>query len=50
MTHYRGNYGNFLFLWDVLFGTAKITGRRPADFGIEDLPPSTWRRELLWPW
>lgn len=50
VTHYRGNYGNFLFLWDVLFGTAKITGRRPAEFGIEDLPPSTWRRELLWPW
>ena len=23
-THYKGNYGNFLFLWDVLFGTAHL--------------------------
>ena len=35
MTHYRGNYGNFLFLWDVMFGTAKITRRRPDTFGVE---------------
>jgi sterol desaturase/sphingolipid hydroxylase (fatty acid hydroxylase superfamily) len=50
VTHYRGNYRNFLFLWDVLFGTAKITGRRPEAFGIEDLPPQPWFRELVWPW
>lgn len=49
VTHYRGNYGNFLFLWDVLFGTAHITGRRPPDFGIEGLEPVGWFRELLWP-
>ncbi|MDG1482039.1 MAG: sterol desaturase family protein [Myxococcota bacterium] len=49
VTHYRGNYGNFLFLWDVLFGTAHITGRRPSDFGIEGLEPVGWSRELLWP-
>ena len=24
-TNYKGNYGNLLFFWDVLFGTAKIT-------------------------
>ena len=24
-TNYKGNYGNFLFFWDVLFGTAVIT-------------------------
>lgn len=23
--NYKGNYGNLLFFWDVLFGTAKIT-------------------------
>jgi sterol desaturase/sphingolipid hydroxylase (fatty acid hydroxylase superfamily) len=48
-THYRGNYGNLLFLWDILFGTAKITGRRPSSFGIEGLKPVPWYRELLWP-
>jgi sterol desaturase/sphingolipid hydroxylase (fatty acid hydroxylase superfamily) len=49
VTHYRGNYGNFLFLWDVLFGTAHITGGRPTQFGIEDLEPVGWFRELIWP-
>lgn len=49
VTHYRGNYGNFLFLWDVLFGTAKITRRRPERYGIEGLAPIAWVNELLWP-
>lgn len=48
-THYKGNYGNLLFLWDILFGTAKITGQRPSTFGIEGLRPIPWYRELLWP-
>jgi sterol desaturase/sphingolipid hydroxylase (fatty acid hydroxylase superfamily) len=34
--YYRGNYGNLLFLWDVLFGTALITRRYPPDFGLPD--------------
>lgn len=34
--HYRGNYGNLLFLWDVLFGTALITRRYPPEFGLPD--------------
>lgn len=34
--HYRGNYGNLLFFWDVLFGTALITRRYPPDFGLPD--------------
>ena len=25
ITNYKGNYGNLLFFWDILFGTAKIT-------------------------
>lgn len=49
VTHYAGNYGNFLFLWDVLLGTAKITGRRPSRFGLENVEPATWQQELLWP-
>jgi sterol desaturase/sphingolipid hydroxylase (fatty acid hydroxylase superfamily) len=48
-THYRGNYGNFLFLWDVLFGTAKITRRVPRAYGLEDVAPVTWVEELAWP-
>ena len=34
-THYKGNYGNLLFFWDILFGTAKITRRYPAEMGVE---------------
>ena len=34
--HYTGNFGNLLFFWDVLFGTAKITRQYPADFGLAD--------------
>ena len=49
VTHYRGNYGNLLFLWDVLFGTALITRKRPTEFGIEGLEPISWQQELLWP-
>lgn len=49
VTHYQGNYGNFLFLWDVLFGTARITRRRPEDYGIEGLEPVPLWAELLVP-
>lgn len=34
--HYKGNYGNLLFFWDVLFGTAHITRRYPAAVGLQD--------------
>ena len=48
-THYKGNYGNLLFFWDVLFGTAKITRQYPKEFGVEGLPPATLGQQLLWP-
>lgn len=49
ITHYDGNFGNFLFLWDVLFGTAHITRKRPTEYGLEGLAPVSWVRELLVP-
>lgn len=49
ITHYKGNYGNLLFFWDVLFGTAKITRRYPQEFGVEDLPDTSTAEQLLWP-
>ena len=48
-THYKGNFGNFLFFWDVLFGTAKITEERPQEFGLEKVSSASWFQELLWP-
>lgn len=47
--NYKGNYGNLLFFWDVLFGTAKITRRYPESYGVENLPPATLGQQLLWP-
>ena len=34
--HYKGNFGNLLFVWDMLFGTAKITRLYPAKVGLPD--------------
>jgi len=49
VTHYKGNYGNLLFFWDVLFGTAKITRQYPQKMGVEDLPATTVGEQFLWP-
>lgn len=49
VTNYKGNFGNLLFFWDVLFGTAKITRRYPEKIGVENLPPTTAAEQLLWP-
>lgn len=48
-THYKGNYGNLLFFWDVLFGTARITRTYPQSYGVENLAPATLGQQLLWP-
>lgn len=47
--NYKGNYGNLLFLWDVLFGTAKITRSYPQSYGVENLPPAHFGQQLAWP-
>ncbi|MEM1437763.1 MAG: sterol desaturase family protein [Pseudomonadota bacterium] len=49
VTNYKGNYGNLLFFWDVLFGTAKITRRYPEQFGVENLPEVGAAEQLFWP-
>lgn len=49
ITNYKGNFGNMFFLWDILFGTAKITRKYPKDYGIENLTESKWQQELMWP-
>ena len=49
VTHYKGNFGNLLFFWDVLFGTAKITRRYPQQYGVEGLRSTTLMEQLFWP-
>lgn len=47
--NYKGNFGNLLFFWDVLFGTAKITRTFPESYGVENLPKATLGQQLAWP-
>ena len=47
--NYKGNYGNLLFFWDVLFGTAHITRSYPKSYGVENLAPASLGQQLLWP-
>lgn len=49
VTHYAGNYGNLLFVWDLLFGTARISRKRPPQYGIEGLEEINWSAELIFP-
>lgn len=49
ITNYKGNFGNLLFFWDVLFGTAKITRRYPSDYGVSGMRRASWKEQLLWP-
>lgn len=50
--HYSGNFGNLLFLWDVLFGTAVITRKFPPAYGLADdrrHGTERWYVQLLYP-
>lgn len=49
ISHPNGNYGNLLFLWDVLFGTAKITRKYPERFGAWNQVNEPWYVQLLFP-
>jgi len=50
--HYKGNFGNLLFFWDVLFGTAHITRRYPAAVGLRDdqlFGAERWDKQMFYP-
>lgn len=49
VSHPNGNYGNLLFIWDVLFGTAKITRKYPSRFGAWNQVKEPWYVQLLFP-
>ena len=49
VSHPNGNYGNLLFIWDVLFGTAKITRQYPTRFGAWNKLKEPWYVQLLFP-
>jgi len=47
--HYKGNFGNMFFIWDVLFGTGIITRRYPKAYGLEYYQGEEWYAQFLWP-
>ncbi|HVO08335.1 MAG TPA: sterol desaturase family protein [Burkholderiaceae bacterium] len=50
--HYKGNFGNLLFVWDVLFGSAHITRRYPVAVGLQDdlaFGEEHWTHQMFYP-
>jgi len=45
-----GNYGQLLFIWDIMFGTATfLKDQRPERYGITNDPKDQWQAQLWWP-
>ena len=50
--YYVGNFGNLLFLWDIVFGTAHITRKYPPQVGLRDdqiFGKERWYVEMFYP-
>lgn len=50
--NYKGNFGNLLFFWDILFGSAHITQKYPKEIGLIDdrlFGKEKWWVEYLYP-
>ena len=50
--HYSGNFGNLLFFWDVLFGSAHITRKYPPAVGLQDdrlYGDEHWADQMFYP-
>lgn len=50
--HYTGNFGNLLFFWDILFGTALITRQYPQRVGLLDdqkFGNERWYHQIFFP-
>lgn len=50
--NYTGNFGNMLFLWDVVFGTAHITRKYPEHIGLMDdriHGQEHWAHQMFYP-
>lgn len=49
ISHPNGNYGNLLFIWDIIFGTAKITRQYPSRFGAWNQIKEPWYVQYFFP-
>lgn len=50
--HYKGNFGNMLFIWDLIFGSALITRNYPEKVGLIDdklFGQERWYHQMFFP-
>ena len=50
--HYKGNFGNLLFIWDLIFGSALITRQYPERVGLIDdklFGQERWYHQMFFP-
>ena len=50
--HYKGNFSNLLFIWDLIFGSAHITRRYPERVGLIDdklFGAERWYHQMFFP-
>lgn len=50
--HYKGNFGNMLFIWDMIFGSAHITRKYPEKVGLIDdrrFGQERWYHQMFYP-
>jgi sterol desaturase/sphingolipid hydroxylase (fatty acid hydroxylase superfamily) len=50
--HYKGNFGNLLFIWDIIFGSAHITRKYPKQVGLKDdqlFGQEHWCHQMFFP-
>jgi sterol desaturase/sphingolipid hydroxylase (fatty acid hydroxylase superfamily) len=50
--HYKGNFGNLLFIWDIIFGSAHITRNYPKQVGLKDdqlFGQEHWYHQMFYP-
>lgn len=50
--HYKGNFGNLLFIWDIIFGSAHITRKYPKQVGLKDdqlFGQEHWYHQMFYP-
>ncbi len=45
----NGNFSNMFFIWDLMFGTARITRKFPTRFGVKTDRRESWWVQLYYP-
>jgi sterol desaturase/sphingolipid hydroxylase (fatty acid hydroxylase superfamily) len=50
--HYKGNFGNLLFIWDIIFGSAHLSRKYPKQVGLRDdqlFGQEHWYHQMFFP-